>query len=298
MKVLILGGDGMLGHKAFHVMSGSFDVYATFRAAAAERPQHPVYSRVNPKFLLRGVDALNFDSIKHALEQAQPDAVVNCIGIVKQREQAHAAIPSILINALLPHQLAELCARRGARLVHISTDCVFSGKRGSYTEADIPDPSDLYGRSKLLGELNQPGCLTLRTSMIGWELKNRLGLLEWFAAQRGKTIKGYRRAIYSGFSTAVLAQLVRDILQNQPELTGLYHLASQPISKHDLLLKLRQALAWHDIHIEPDDAFQCDRSLDSACFQKTSGWRAPTWDMMIQGLASEWSDYSRGSHLS
>lgn len=293
MKVLILGGDGMLGHKTFQTLSGRFEVYATFRGPDAEGSQHPIYSQVDPRFLLSGVDALDLGSIARAFNQVQPIAVVNCIGIVKQREQAHAAIPAIQINALFPHQLAELCARNRARLVHISTDCIFSGDRGNYTEADLPDPVDLYGRSKLLGEIDQPGCLTLRTSMIGWELKNRLGLVEWFAAQRNKTIKGYRRAIYSGFSTFALAQLIGDLLQNQRELTGLYHVASEPITKYDLLLKLREALGWQDIQIEPDDAFYCDRSLNSARFEHATGWRAPTWDEMIRGLASEWNEYAR-----
>ena len=245
-----------------------------------------------------GVDALDLDSVARAMDQTKPDAVVNCIGIVKQRDEAKAAIPSIRVNALFPHQLADLCQAQGARLIHLSTDCVFSGNRGHYTEDDLPDPVDLYGRTKLLGELDRPGCLTLRTSIVGWELKHRAGLLEWFASQRGQTIKGYRNAIYSGVSTVVLARLIGDLLENHPALSGIYHVASQPIAKYDLLVRLRDALGWYDITIKPDDAFQCDRSLVGARFEAATSWQAPDWDEMIAGLAAEWPTYEGWRSLS
>jgi dTDP-4-dehydrorhamnose reductase len=236
---------------------------------------------------------MDFHTIAQVMAQVKPDVVVNCIGIVKQREEARAAIPSILVNALFPHQLADLCQTQGARLIHLSTDCVFSGNRGRYTEEDLPDPVDLYGRTKLLGELNRPGCLTLRTSIIGWELKHRAGLLEWFAAQRGRTITGYRGATYTGLSTAALTRLIGDLLENHPDLSGLYHVASRPITKYELLVRLREAIGWHDIIIEPDDAFQCDRSLVGARFEATTGWAPPTWDAMIAELAAEWPEYQQ-----
>ena len=297
MKLLILGGEGMLGHKAFQVLGKRFDVWVTFREREPLWQQHPIYAELNRTQTVGGVDAMDLASVKHALDLVRPDAVLNCIGIIKQRDEAKAAIPAIAVNALFPHQLADLCQAVGARLIHISTDCVFSGQRGNYAESDAPDPADLYGRSKLLGELDRRGALTLRTSMIGWELKHRLGLIEWFAAQRGRTIKGYRRAIYSGLTTAVLAALIGDLIETQPRLEGLYHVASEPIDKHTLLVRLRDALDWRDVDIEADDEFKCDRSLDGSRFEQETGWRAPGWDAMIQGLASEWDAYARWRQL-
>ncbi len=176
--------------------------------------------------------------------------------------------------------------------MQISTDCVFSGLRGNYTEADLPDAVDLYGRTKLLGELNRPNCLTLRTSIVGWELKGRSSLLEWFASQRGSRIKGYRQAIYTGLSTSVLATLIGDLLETRHDLAGLFHVASEPISKYDLLRRLAEVLGWNDISIDPDDQFRCDRSLAGTRFEAVTGWRAPSWEQMIAGLAQEWPMYA------
>lgn len=297
MRILILGGAGMLGHKAYQVLSAHFDTYVTFREAGEQWARQPPYDGAEGGRVLGGVNALDLNSVSQAIEQAQPRAVLNCIGIVKQRDEAKQAIPSILTNALFPHQLAELCEACGIRLIHLSTDCVFSGARGHYTETDNPDPVDLYGRTKLLGELDRRGGLTLRTSIIGWELQHRAGLLEWFAAQRGRTIKGYQQAIYTGLSTSVLAELIADILGGQNNLTGLYHVASNPISKYDLLLGLRNTLGWQDIVIEPDEQFYCDRSLTGARFATATQWQAPKWQAMIEGLAAEWPVYEQRRSL-
>lgn len=298
MNILILGGEGMLGHKVFQILSRHFDTYVTFRNPDGLWTRHPLYAGVSRRRTLSGVDALDFDSVAQAMAQVMPEAVINCIGIVKQRAEAQMPIPSIQVNALFPHRLADFCADHGVRLIHLSTDCVFSGSRGHYTEDDLPDPVDLYGRTKLLGEPDRPGCLTLRTSVIGWELKQRTGLLEWFAAQRGRTIKGYRRAIYTGLSTTVLAGLLGDILATWPALDGLYHVASTPITKYDLLWRMQDALGWQDITIEPDDQFHCDRSLLGSRFAAATGWQPPDWDEMIAGLAAEWPVYERWRHQS
>jgi dTDP-4-dehydrorhamnose reductase len=231
--------------------------------------------------------------VREVLDSVKPGAVVNAVGIVKQRDEAKQAVPSIRVNALFPHQLAELCGERGIRVVQISTDCVFSGRRGLYSEDDIPDPVDLYGRTKLLGELNRPDCLTLRTSIIGWQLDAFTGLLSWFARQRGKRIRGYRKAIYSGVSTSVLSGLIGDIIEHHPSLDGLYHAAGAPINKFDLLVRLREALGWNDVIIDPDDEFACDRSLNGERFSRETGWHAPDWDAMIDGLAREWPAYEK-----
>ncbi|MEM6455653.1 MAG: SDR family oxidoreductase [Acidobacteriota bacterium] len=305
MNVLILGGGGMLGHKTFaalgadgrhpHGAPSPIVTHATFRQTAPDAPGgggHAAFAGADPSRLIHGVDALDLASVERALDRVTPDAVINCVAIVKQREAARLPIPSIRVNALFPHQLADLCAARGIRLIHLSTDCVFSGRRGHYTEDDNPDPVDLYGRTKLLGELDRPGCLTLRTSIIGWELVHRASLLEWFASQRGATIQGYRRVIWSGLPSAVLTEVIRDLLLHHPRLEGLYQVASTPLTKYDLLVRLRDALGWTDIAIEPYDAIASDPSLVGQRFEQATGWRAPSWDTMIDGLAAEWPTYA------
>ncbi len=287
MKVLILGGNGMLGHQLCHILSERMELWTTFRTAPKQYDFLPAGQRIDNVFVE------DTARLREVLDTVKPDAVVNAVGIVKQRDEAKQAVPSVQINALFPHQLADVCIERGIRVIQISTDCVFSGFRGNYTEIDNPDPVDLYGRSKLLGELNRPGTLTLRTSIIGWQLNTFSSLLSWFALQRGKRIKGYRKAIYSGFSTAVLAQLIGDILLTRPDLTGIYQVASDPISKFDLLMQLRDRLGWQDIVIDPDENFFCDRSLSSVRFGSATGWRSPGWSAMLDGLAAEWPKYKK-----
>jgi dTDP-4-dehydrorhamnose reductase len=240
--------------------------------------------------LVLGGEGVRFETVADWLERVKPAAVVNCIGIVKQRDEAKMAVPCIRVNSLFPHLLADVCAESGVRLIHVSTDCVFSGTRGAYVEGDTPDPLDLYGRSKLLGEVERDGCLTLRTSIVGWEVIGRASLLEWFASQRRRTIKGFRRVIYTGLSTASLAEAIEFVLEEQPRLSGLYQVASQPVSKYQLLLSLRDALGWTDIDIEPDDDESC-QGLSAARFIQATQWRPPTWDETIAGLAAEWPTY-------
>jgi dTDP-4-dehydrorhamnose reductase len=287
MKLLIFGGNGMLGHQLCRTLSNGMDVWVTFRSAPTQFEFLPAERRIDRVFVEETA------RVKEVLDTVKPDAIVNAVGIVKQRDEAKQAVPSIQVNALFPHQLADLCIERGIRVIQVSTDCVFSGARGNYTEIDNPDPVDLYGRSKLLGELHRPGTLTLRTSIIGWQLNTFSSLLSWFALQRGKRVKGYRKAIYSGFSTAVLSQLIGDILLTRPDLTGLYQVASEPISKFDLLVRLRDILGWGDITIDADDNFFCDRSLSGAHFTAATGWRTPGWDSMLEGLAAEWPQYQK-----
>jgi dTDP-4-dehydrorhamnose reductase len=289
MRVLIIGGNGMLGHQLCHILSRRMDVWATVK----EEPSvYAGYSMLPGDHLLGQINIQDIGALRRVFEEVRPQVVVNAAGIVKQRDEARQAVPSIQVNALFPHQLADLCSEYGIRVVQVSTDCVFSGQKGNYSEVDNPDPADLYGRSKLLGELNRPGCLTIRTSIIGWQLSRFSSLLSWFAAQRGQRIKGYRQAIYSGFSTSVMAVLIGDLIETRPDLQGIYHVASAPISKYDLLVKLRDALGWTDIGIDSDEQFFCDRSLNGLRFTTVTGWRPPAWDDMISGLASEWANYA------
>lgn len=288
-RVLILGVTGMLGHKLVQVLGSRFETVGTVRGSAAAYQTHPVLGGAN---LLGGVQAEDLDSVIRALAVSRPQAVVNCIGLIKQLPGAKDPIPSLMLNALFPHRLAQLCRAAGARLVHISTDCVFSGRKGSYTEADVSDAEDLYGRTKFLGEISGPGCLTLRTSIVGRELGTRSGLFEWFIGQRGRSVNGYAHAIYSGFTTQTLADLIADLLERRPDLEGLWHVSSEPISKYDLLQLLNRALQL-EVRVNRDEAFFCDRSLDSARFRQATGFTPPSWDDMIARLADDPTPYAQ-----
>lgn len=285
MRVLVLGANGMLGHKLTQTLAADVEVSATVRS-----PTAGLGDALHGVSIREGVDASDPGTVATAIDEARPDVVVNCIGIVKQAAAASEAIPSITINALFPHQLSELCGGRGVRLVHISTDCVFSGRTGSYTETDQPDPVDLYGATKWLGEVVADGALTIRTSMIGRELATSFGLVEWFLGEDSDTVRGYRKAVFSGFTTAALSELVRRVIVDLPDLSGLCHVSADPISKYDLLRLLRAAFDI-DIDIEPDDSVICDRSLGSGRFWAAAGGSAPSWPTMIEGLASETGPY-------
>lgn len=267
----------MLGHVACRELSPSHDVVAIVR-----RAQRPI---LNANEVIPGVDALD-NRLETVLREVDPDIVLNCVGLVKQRPEATDTMLAIKINALLPHRLARACDEIGAKLVHLSTDCVFSGRRGNYAETDLPDPVDTYGRSKLLGELTEPPHLTLRTSMIGPQIEGQEGLVAWFLAQRGRAVKGYTRAIFSGLTTAALSRIIGEILGAHPSLSGLYHLAAAPISKHDLLTRLAARLGWQD-PIEPVDTPAIDRSLDGQKLIRTTGIKVPSWDEMLDELAEE-----------
>ena len=281
MKILILGGDGMLGHRLLLSWRRRHEVRVTLRQDLDAYRRLGLFS---PEIAYAGVDVRATDRLAQVLSEFRPEAVVNAVGIVKQRSDANAAIPSLEINSLLPHRLALLCKAVGARLVHLSTDCVFSGHKGAYTESDPSDADDLYGRSKYLGEVVEPGCLTLRTSIIGRELSRKTGLIEWFLSQRGGTVKGFRHAIFSGFTTHEMARIVERLLTSFEDAHGLYHVSSSPISKHDLLHKINQTLRL-GIIILPEDEFHCDRSLDSTRFRREFGYIPPAWDDMVAELA-------------
>jgi dTDP-4-dehydrorhamnose reductase len=282
VRILILGGDGMLGHQLLRSWSPRHDVRVALHRPLEAYRAHQLFSDSNA---IGGVEARDPTVLAGVLDRVQPDAVINCIGIVKQRSEAKAAIPSIEVNALLPHRLLELCRERRARLIHLSTDCVFSGRTGRYRQDDIPDPVDLYGRSKLLGEVSDEPGVTLRTSIIGLELDRFTGLVEWFLAERGM-IRGFRRAIYSGLTTMEMARVIGRLLERHVRLSGVWHVASPPISKYDLLVRLARALGRTDIEIVPDDTFVCDRSLRAEPFTEATGYTAPSWDEMIAELAA------------
>jgi dTDP-4-dehydrorhamnose reductase len=282
MRILILGGDGMLGHQLLKRLRAQHEVYVTLRQ---DHPSYESFGLFDRQRSFFGVDARSTENLLEVVAACRPNAVINAVGIVKQRPEASDAIQSLEINALLPHRLAMICEAAGARLVHIGTDCVFSGRRGKYLEKDVSDAEDLYGRTKFLGETSGAHCLTLRTSIIGPELTRKSGLLEWFLAQRGP-VKGYTKAIFSGFTTLELTRVIEKTLAAPVPLSGLYHVGSEPISKFELLGMIRDAFGLAT-EIEPYDEFQCDRSLDSSRFREATGYHAPTWKAMVEELAQD-----------
>lgn len=287
MNILILGASGMLGHKVWQVFAEQFDAYVAVRRGFNYYARYELFDQA------RTIDCVcvqDFDSIMRAIVMVRPHVVVNCIGIVKQATAAQDPLISISVNALFPHRLARLCQAAGIRLIHISTDCVFSGRKGNYLENDVADAEDLYGRTKLLGELHYDGSLTLRTSMIGRELETTHGLIEWFLGQEGKTIKGYKRAIFSGFTTQALAEIIAKIVIEHQDLQGIWHVASEPISKFDLLSLVKKAYGMN-IQIEPDNEVVCDRSLNADRFKRATGYIPPSWSDMIEQMYNDSTPY-------
>ena len=281
-RILVVGASGMLGHEAIRILAPDFEVWGSCR-----RPEELPDLGVPAERLPGGLDATDPQSAYELIERVRPDLVLNAVGIVKQRADAKAAIPSIEVNSLWPHLLADACALQGARMVHVSTDCVFSGARGMYTEDDAPDAFDLYGRSKLLGEvIDRENAVTLRTSIIGWQIEAPTGLVGWFAAHRNEPLKGYTRAVFSGLTTRALTEVVRDVVMPDSSLAGLWHVSTDPIDKYTLLTELAGYLGW-DVDITPVEEPVIDRSLDSSRFRARTGWGPPSWDELLGGLASE-----------
>ena len=280
MKVLVLGASGMIGSAMFRVLSqnNEWDVWATLRADASKR----FFEETLADKLLAGVDVEKHDALVRVFAHLRPDVVVNCIGLTKHHKTADDPILAIPVNTLLPHRLAELCAIGRSRLVHISTDCVFSGARGSYTEGDPADANDVYGKAKFLGEVNYLHAITLRTSTIGHELHSAYGLLEWFLSQQG-SCKGFSRAIFSGLPNTEFARVVRDLVITRPDLHGLYHVGADPIAKFELL-KLIATVYGKQIDIVQDDEFMIDRSLNSERFKQATGYSAPSWPELIHSM--------------
>jgi dTDP-4-dehydrorhamnose reductase len=287
VRVLIIGGGGMLGHKLYQVLQNRFETWATIRSGLEKYEELPLFDRDR---VLTGVDVFDFDSVEKAVETVRPDVVINAVGVIKQLPSAKDPIVAITINSLFPHRLANLCAKHNSRLITLSTDCVFNGRRGMYTESDVADAEDLYGRTKFLGEAVGANSLTLRTSIIGRELDSAHSLVEWFLSNRGISVKGFSNAVYSGFPTIVMAEIIGDLIEKHPELSGLYHVSSDPINKYDLLLLIRDAYQA-DIEIETDMEFRIDRSLDSARFRDATGFVPSSWPEMISAMAADPTPY-------
>lgn len=277
MRVLILGATGMLGHKVWEQFRDRFDCRATVR----KRPTIDLFADDR---VIEGFEATDFASIPRLVATVRPNVVINCIGVIKQLEAAHDPIASITLNSLFPHVVARAAAEAGSRMIHVSTDCVFAGTRGGYREEDLPDATDLYGRSKLLGEVGAP-MLTLRTSVVGRELQTSVGLVEWFLSHRGGTVRGFRNARFSGVTTARLATILAEVTERHPSLTGVYHVSGEAISKYDLLTMLNEWMRA-DVMIQPDDAMVVDRTLNAERFERATDIRRWPWPKMLSELAA------------
>jgi dTDP-4-dehydrorhamnose reductase len=279
-KVLVLGATGMLGHAVlgYFIERGRHSVAGTVRSAS----RRSLLPDGLQQYVVCGVDVENIDSVSQAFADIRPAIVINCIGLIKQLAGAEDVLSALPINSLLPHRLARLCAIFGARLIHISTDCVFSGEKGMYREDDHSDARDLYGRSKFLGEVDYPHAITLRTSIIGHELDSAHGLVEWFLSQKAGVL-GYTKAVFSGLTTVELARVIHDFVVPRTELHGVYHVSVDAIDKCTLLRQLAQVYG-KAIDITPDDKIMLDRSLDSTRFRQATGYRPPAWLELIAGM--------------
>ncbi|MBC8243707.1 MAG: SDR family oxidoreductase [Verrucomicrobia bacterium] len=283
MRLLILGGSGMLGHQLWRGLQARHETWVTLRRPVTDFAAHNLFDAAQS---IQVDDITDDTALGRALGQAKPEAVINCVGLIKQRDQARNEALTRRVNAEFPHRLAKRCGEVGARLIHFSTDCVFAGTKGNYTEADTPDATDRYGQSKLQGEVDDAKHVTLRTSVIGHELGTHLALLDWFLSQREKTVSGFTQAIYSGFTTVEMARVVERILTQHSDLSGVWHVASKPISKFDLLQLCQEKLGWEGV-IEPDYTFVCDRSLNADRFNQATGYTPPSWEAMISELATQ-----------
>lgn len=292
MKILVLGGEGMLGHKMYQTLLSRYpDTTCTVARPLGE----PFYQQIDlfrQGRVIDKVDAMDFSRLHEILDAERPDYIVNCIGMIKQREASKAAIPSITLNSLLPRKLSEWAGEWRGRVIHFSTDCVFSGRDGGYTEASPSDAEDLYGKSKYLGEVAEENALTLRTSIIGRELANFRSLLEWFLSQNGKSVHGFKRVIYSGVTTNYMADLVCRIVSEYPTLSGLYQVTSPAISKYDLLSMIRDTFRL-DIKIVPDENEVSDRSMIGDRFLQATGYRSPDWPGLLAQLVNDPTPYEK-----
>ncbi len=281
MKVLVLGVTGMLGSAVFREFfsQNQDQVRGTLRNKSGLH----YFSKDQRACLLSDIDVLDQDTLVSVLSDVKPDVVINCIGLIKQSADVDDPLLALPINAMFPHRLARLCGLIEARLIHISTDCVFSGRKGLYTEDDVSDAEDLYGKSKYIGELHDLShVVTLRTSIIGHELNSNASLVDWFLSQGG-VVKGYKKAIFSGLPTVELAKLIKDFIMPNSVLKGLYHVSVKPIDKYSLLTLIADVYG-KKINIEADDKIQIDRSLDSTRLQQATGYMPPEWTVLIKKM--------------
>jgi len=288
-KILILGGGGTLGHKLWQLLPSRFP--ETFVSIRKNRDFYARCGLFTGPNVIDSLDLRDFNRLNAVLDEVKPSVIVNCAGVTLRSKEALDKNSAISINALLPHRLAEWCAKNGARLIHFSTVCVFDGKTGGYTEDSLPDARDLYGITKALGDVSAPFALTLRSSFIGREIFGGTELLEWFLAQKGKKIKGFTKALFTGLTTNKLAELVGDLIEKHPSLNGLYNVSSETLSKYEMLKLMKEAYKL-DVEITPDDGFECRRDLKGDRFEKAAGFVCPPWRQLMAEMAADKTPYS------
>tara|TARA_A100001011_G_scaffold359425_1_gene405924 strand:+ start:393 stop:1280 length:888 start_codon:yes stop_codon:yes gene_type:complete len=280
-KILIIGASGMIGNSilAFLLKKNNYSIFATIRSSNTFKA--PKSS--SEYHLFKNIDAENKKSLERVFNKVNPDIVINCVGIVKQSKEMKNIYKVIYLNSLLPHYLQNLCKSHSSRFINIGTDCVFSGLKGNYSEKDLPDATDLYGRSKYLGETSSRNTITLRTSLIGHEYKNAYGLLEWFLSQN-KVVEGYKKAIFSGLTVIEFANIVNEYVIPNNKLMGLYHISADPISKYDLLLLIKKIYSKNIIIVPENKKMAIDHSINSFSFRKATGFMPKTWQLMIEEM--------------
>lgn len=284
MKILILGATGMLGYSLFINLNehANLSVFGTVRSIAGK--EH--FFKDTQQQLITAVDAYNISSLQHAIETVSPDVVINCVGLIKQHGISKQHIDAVKINTLLPHELANICDQFNAKLIHFSTDCVFTGDVGLYTEDSLPDARALYGKSKCLGEVSYGKHLTLRTSIIGHELTSAVSLVDWFLSQ-GESTKGFSKAVFSGLPTCYIAKLLVEYILPNSEVTGLLHLSVDPIDKYTLL-KLIAEQYQKQITIAESQELVIDRSLNSDKFRQLTQFSPPSWNELVKYMHTDY----------
>ncbi len=283
MKILVLGCNGMLGHQFAKYFTAKYEVYGLLHHQYIGSNIEDI---INENNVVQNIDLTDFNRMEAILNDIRPDIILNAVGVIKQRDVKTSPVKYIEINSLLPHKIAILAAKINSKFIHMSTDCVFSGKKGQYLQTDLVDAEDIYGKTKYLGEVSYSNCITLRTSIIGLELNYKKSLIEWFLSQKG-CVNGYSNAIFSGFTTIEMARIIERVLLHYPNLSGVYHVASNPISKYELLTKLSEKLNRSDVKINPYDEFACDRSLIANEFNSITSYVPPDWDAMLSELAEQ-----------
>lgn len=287
-RVLVLGVTGMLGHMLVRVLSQTHSIFGTISTSYDRNKE---IDRLLPKSqCIDQLDVTDLFKVDTVIRNVQPDVVLNCVGLIKHKMDKRRILDAVIVNSVFPHQLAEICTNMGVRLIHFSTDCVFAGTPGVKRLTDVPDAVDVYGSTKRLGEVSYGTSLTLRTSFIGRQIVGDEELIEWALSQRGQTISGYQNAIYSGLTTRALSDVVAQVIDQCPELIGLFQVASTPISKFDLLSELNVRLRL-GMTIHRNTTFECDRTLDGSEFSKTTGIQVPSWESMLSELCDDQAFY-------
>lgn len=288
-RILLLGASGMLGHMLARILAPHHIVIGTTLSKYNDRSH--LGRILGKENWIDQVDARSLPVVEKTIHESNPDVTINCVGLIKQKMNSGNNTDAIHINSLFPHQLAQICADTNSRLIHFSTDCVFDGTQGIKLVTDTPNATDLYGLSKLLGEVDDRTSITLRTSVVGRQLYGAESLFEWARSQRGNQISGFTNAIYSGLTTMALSRIIKNVIEDHPNLVGIHQVASSPISKFELISKLNRLLELGLI-INPNTDFHCDRTLDGTKFSKSTDIAIPSWDDMLAEFATDQSFYN------